>query len=535
MQGQENKMFRQEVIERLSSPERLDEMMRVVNPKAWLPLAAMGSLVVVALLWSIFGRLPLTVAGQGVLIQPRRVVPFQSPGQGQVLKLNIKAGDIVKEGDVLLTIDQTALNQQLDQERAKLEELLAQNKNTNTLQNRTLTLERENLLKQKANLEQSLRREAVVPVLREKSIRLLEQNRASLERSLGNSQTIIPELRQKNLTALEQNRKSLQQRLQQVRDLLPSLQQRVESRQRLLEKQLITDDVMLQAKNEYFQNLAQLSDIEAQLKQLDVQEIDAQRQFLESLNSIDGLKTQLQEIGVQETNVQRDYLQSLNRLDEIRTRIEEIESQRARLAQQNLETSLNRTNQIAEVRRRIAQLELQLAEQGKIVSPYNGRVLEVAVVSGQIIGGGTRIGAIEAEDPDGQLMSVTYFSDKDGKQIKPGMTLQVTPSLVKRERYGGIVGEVTNVSPFPVSLQSIATTVGNEELAKTLAPSGAPVQVFAQLEKDPATASGYKWSSSKGPPLEITAGTTTQVKVKVAEVAPISYIIPIFRSWTGVY
>ena len=43
--AQNNQLFRQESLERLSSPEQLDQMMRVVSPKAWLPLTTIGFLV----------------------------------------------------------------------------------------------------------------------------------------------------------------------------------------------------------------------------------------------------------------------------------------------------------------------------------------------------------------------------------------------------------------------------------------------------------------------------------------------------------
>lgn len=42
---QGNKVFREEALERLSSPEQLDKLMRVVKPQTWLPLASMGCLV----------------------------------------------------------------------------------------------------------------------------------------------------------------------------------------------------------------------------------------------------------------------------------------------------------------------------------------------------------------------------------------------------------------------------------------------------------------------------------------------------------
>lgn len=68
--NQQKSIFRQESLERLSSPEQLDQLMHVVNPKSWLPLASLGVLVLLAFLWSIFGRITITTAGRGVLVHP---------------------------------------------------------------------------------------------------------------------------------------------------------------------------------------------------------------------------------------------------------------------------------------------------------------------------------------------------------------------------------------------------------------------------------------------------------------------------------
>jgi HlyD family secretion protein len=61
-------LFRQESLEKLSSPERLDELMEVVNPRAWLSLTTIGALIVATLIWSILGKIPLNISGTGVLI-----------------------------------------------------------------------------------------------------------------------------------------------------------------------------------------------------------------------------------------------------------------------------------------------------------------------------------------------------------------------------------------------------------------------------------------------------------------------------------
>ena len=123
MLNQKRSLFRKESLERLSSPERLDQLMQVVSPKSWLPLVALGSIVGVAVIWSIYGRIPITVEGRGVLIYPSNVVPLQSKSAGQLMALNIKVGDVIKKGQVLATIDQAELRKQLQQQRAKLTEL----------------------------------------------------------------------------------------------------------------------------------------------------------------------------------------------------------------------------------------------------------------------------------------------------------------------------------------------------------------------------------------------------------------------------
>ena len=481
MESKENKLFRQEALERLSSPERLDQMMQVVNRRAWLPLSTIGSLVVVAIIWSVFGRIPLTVNGQGVLIRPRNVVPFQVPSEGQIVTLNLKSGDRIKPGDVLGTIDQPQLRQQLQQEKSKLVELLNDNRETDELGRRSIALKRQNLLEQRTVLQQNLdTAKEFGPVVREKSIKSLAQRRVSLQQSLAQS-----------------------------RSLIPTLKQRLDIRTALKRKRAITDDLLLQSRQEYTENLTKVSDLEAQLKELDRQQTEAESQFVSNRNSIKDINAQIQNLDVQAADLER----------------------------QDREQSIEKNNKIQTSKRQISQLELELATKSKIVSKYNGRVLEVAIVPGQTVSAGTRIASIETEDRNSQLMSVIYLADKDGKQIKPGMFVQVTPSMVKRERFGGIVGEVTEVRPFPVTNQDMIAIIGNENLANSITQSlgGAPMQIFASLEQDPKTVSGYEWSSSNGPPLQISSGTTAQVRIQVGQQAPISYVIPLFKSLTGVY
>jgi len=477
MLDQKRDLFRKEPLERLSSPEQLDQLMQVVGPKSWLPLATFGGITFVAIVWSIFGRLPLTVSGQGVLISPQKVVLVQTRSAGQILTINVKAGDSVQKGDTLATLDPDPdLKKQLQQELNKLAELQDQDQQASYLQ------------------KQRLEREG----------KSSAQQQETLTKSLQDAQTLTPVLRDKDLESLRVDRQNLQQRVQALQALLPLLQERVKKRQQIFQEGALSSEVVLQAQQEYLSNQALLADAQSQLKQLDTKEAEAQRQYLGNLTSMSGIGAQLRA----------------------------LDSQATSLAQQSLESKNIRQNQVQEVKRNIARLNVELKEKSQIRSGYSGRVEEIAAKPGQVLGAGSSIATLNVETSSDKLVSVTYFAVQDGKRIKPGMPVQVTPSTVKRERFGGITGAVTSVSALPATPQGALVLIGNEETVKSLMSDNRNIEVFAQLEEDPATTSGYKWSSSNGPQQKLSAATTTTVRVKVGEQSPISYIIPMLKSIT---
>ncbi len=58
MKGKEESgIFRQKSIQRVSSPEELNDYIRVTTPSVWVVLAALVVLLVGMLTWSIFGTL----------------------------------------------------------------------------------------------------------------------------------------------------------------------------------------------------------------------------------------------------------------------------------------------------------------------------------------------------------------------------------------------------------------------------------------------------------------------------------------------
>ena len=61
-------IFRRKALEKLASPERLDELLSITTPQGWLILLALGVLLAAALAWAIVGTIAVQVEGEGMLI-----------------------------------------------------------------------------------------------------------------------------------------------------------------------------------------------------------------------------------------------------------------------------------------------------------------------------------------------------------------------------------------------------------------------------------------------------------------------------------
>jgi len=61
------RLFRRKALEKLASPERLDQLMSITTVRGWLTLLALGSLIVAAAVWGFFAKIPTTLSGEGIL------------------------------------------------------------------------------------------------------------------------------------------------------------------------------------------------------------------------------------------------------------------------------------------------------------------------------------------------------------------------------------------------------------------------------------------------------------------------------------
>jgi hypothetical protein len=62
-------IFRSAALNRMSSPEQLDQMLEVTTPKYWIALVAVGLMLLCGLGWGFFGRMTTKAMGHGMVIQ----------------------------------------------------------------------------------------------------------------------------------------------------------------------------------------------------------------------------------------------------------------------------------------------------------------------------------------------------------------------------------------------------------------------------------------------------------------------------------
>ncbi len=173
-------------------------------------------------------------------------------------------------------------------------------------------------------------------------------------------------------------------------------------------------------------------------------------------------------------------------------------------------------------------------QESVIRSPHEGRVTEVVVSPGAFVQPGKTI--VRLESLHGDYEAVVYVPALEGKKVKTGMTVRLSPSIVRPEEYGYIMAKVSWVSPYPVTREYLMAELGSdEELVASLLANGTAVEFVADLQKDASTPSGFHWSSSRGPEVKIESGTICQTSIVLERVRPITLLVPFIRKQLGLY
>lgn len=188
------------------------------------------------------------------------------------------------------------------------------------------------------------------------------------------------------------------------------------------------------------------------------------------------------------------------------------------------------TENVANAHRRAQELSTEITLASDVLAPADGRVNEIKLTEGVVVATGQPVVGIESLG--NRLQAVVFIPTEHGKKVSPGMVARIAPAPVKKEEDGTLLGKVVRVTPFPATRQGIAAVVQNDTLVDGFAKKGAPYEARIDLLVAD-TASGYAWSSGRGPDLELTSGTTLEVAIAIKEQAPLSLILPLLRKAVG--
>lgn len=151
-----------------------------------------------------------------------------------------------------------------------------------------------------------------------------------------------------------------------------------------------------------------------------------------------------------------------------------------------------------------------------------GTVVDLPVHLGQPISVGTPIAVIS---PVGPLFAKAYVPLDEGKQIKPGMSVRISPATIPSANYGYVIGTVASIAPYPVPANEIANDLDSAGLAQELTGGETVLALTVSVAQDPDAPTGVQWSSGSGPSTALTVGTPAVITVVTSSQHPIDFAL----------
>jgi HlyD family secretion protein len=212
-------LFRQAPARRLSSPDDLDKLLQVTDPRGWIALSAVGLLIVSLAGWAFVGSVPVKVAGRGILLKSGGLQEIAAATSGRIVDVAVNVGHQVKAGQIVVRIAQPGIADRLLQFKLALGHATAEHRQTAALGKQQLDLELALFDQQQQHLHQSI--EAA-----RQSLVWLEERREAQQQLVNEGRLT----KQALINTLQQH-EAAKQRIQQSDDQLADLKvKRLQSR-----------------------------------------------------------------------------------------------------------------------------------------------------------------------------------------------------------------------------------------------------------------------------------------------------------------
>lgn len=97
-------IFRQKALEKLSSPEQLDYLVKITRPRSWVALSATIVLLALVIAWAFLGSIPDITECRGIFLNAEGVHTVTSTVTGEVVDIRVEEGDLTEEGTTVAWI-----------------------------------------------------------------------------------------------------------------------------------------------------------------------------------------------------------------------------------------------------------------------------------------------------------------------------------------------------------------------------------------------------------------------------------------------
>jgi len=547
---EQSSVFRKVSIERLSSPEQLDQKLTVVSPIGWIATISVAILILAAIIWGILGIIPNRVFGSGILMHSDGIVRITSHTGGRITEVNVRAGEHVESGQIVARVAQDELMRQIAQVQENIAALESINVETLDLdiaflndalysrfaqmagQVRTARIQHEVQRAEAQMNEQDITNRRL---LQAQQISVLESQIATLEEQILQHQELLEHQRLvelENAEILDQQQYVQQNQIASVLRLLQEDLERA-TQQLANAESLFAAGVIPRSELDATNNNVLRIEGEIESRLLDINRIDHSRleqvqnrpafdAALASMHSqLETLRLQLIQARMEAEHLNVTFADMIwGAYNQTGVQISSIVDQFAHQQQIMLQDYL----------RLLDELQEQYDERSTIIAPFSGIVSNLTIQLNDLLQPGGFVGNIVQGGLDaGSSNVILYVPLYDAVLIEEGMEVNVSPSTVNREEHGYIIGKVVSVSASSVTHEHMIATLQNPLLVQTFSGQTAVMEVEVKLLSDYSTASGFLWSTPRGAPFAISPGTISNGEIIVSYQRPIDMVIPFIR------
>ncbi len=551
-------IFRKSSLDKLSSPEQLDKAITIISPSFWIAAIGGGLIVVVALIWSIFGRLPVNVNTNGIYMGGDNMHAVVAEADGIVSEIFVSEGDTVAAGQKIAQLDDEVF-------QTELEKLTARRDNVEAVSfysyDDPATADTKPLLDIKAQSEVSgSALSADQAALRERYRALSKQKAAtSSAQSTMNSAESTMKKKQSEFLSSQKTYKDAQEAYADAETKYKNFLEKLASLGVDVtdpDKEVVLNnetDPSMKTDPQYINVVIQGIDALPTLSNEDKEAL--KKDFLEykgnwesAMDKLDKAEAAVKSKELEVGNAEAKYNQALQIYNQEKATQKSLQDAVSQLEAKVKGDSSGRNDQLSALEEQfeaakgsiLDQINQEITKQSEAIenmaltSRVNGKVSGLNIAEGNAVQRGTTICKVTSSGHDDTGV-ICYVPVSDGKKIKQGMKIIVYPSTVNKQEYGHMEGTVTRVSQTVVSAEDMQNQLGDTSLVQAFQQNGAVIRVVGELKKDDSTASGYAWSSKKGADVVLDEGTVITADIVTEEKAPITMLIPYLKDLFSVH